>query len=85
MKKKFHFSALKPYLLEIPLYALLVAGYLLLVLHLLYGRLKVLFDHHKVYYAFAALGLISIQGIVLDVLSSLLLKFIHPGSKWRPR
>jgi len=85
MKKKFQFSELTPYLLEIPLYALLVVGYFFLVLHLLFGRLKVLFDNHRVYYAFAALGLIAIQGIVLDLLTSLLLKFIRPHLKGGPQ
>jgi len=58
--------------LEIAVYALLMVGYLLLVLKTLDGPLARLYELHRVEYAFAALMLILLQGIVLELLTKVL-------------
>jgi hypothetical protein len=74
-------ESITSFLIETPLYAVLVVGYFFLILHFLGGRLKDLFDHHKVYYAFVALALIVVQGVVLESLTTVLLKLIRSRTK----
>jgi hypothetical protein len=54
------------------IYTALVVGYFLLVLRLLGEPLKKLFTDHLTLYAFAALALIVVQGVVLEFLTSFL-------------
>ena len=57
---------------ELVVYAILVGAYLLLVLKTLDRPLADLFRTHPVAYAFAALLLVLVQGIALDLLTSFL-------------
>ena len=75
--KKNKQDSLKSFLVEISLYALFVTIYFLLVLHFLSQWLKELFDDHKFYYAFVALGLIVLQGVLLESLTTALLKLVR--------
>ncbi len=72
-------GSIKAFLIEIAIYAGLVVGYFFLVLHFLNDWLKSLFDWSKGYYAIVALLLIIIQGIVLETITTFLVKVI--GSK----
>jgi hypothetical protein len=79
--KKEHDQSIKSFLLELTIYSILVVGYLFLVTHFLTHPIKTLFDHNKVYYAFIALLLIIFQGVVLETLTTLLLKLVGPKAK----
>ena len=71
---------MKLFLFELALYAVLVTLYFVLVLHFLGDWLKYLFDQRRTLYAFTALGLIIGQGVVLEMLTTALLKLM----RWRP-
>jgi hypothetical protein len=58
--------------LELLVYAVLIVGYLLLVLKTLDRPLARLFLEHRGQYALAALLLILLQGIVLELLTKIL-------------
>ena len=64
-------------LLEVGLYALLVTGYFFLVLHFLGGALRNLYDTSRTAYASVALALIVGQGLLLELLTSVLLRFLQ--------
>ncbi len=63
--------------LELAIYGVLLAVYFLLVLRFLGEPLVRLFDDNLVVYAAAALGLIVAQGVVLDLVTSLLIRFLN--------
>lgn len=63
-------------LIEIIIYGVLVFGYYLLVLRWLDDWLMMVFNTNLVYYAFAGLGMIFIQAVLLDFVTSFLMKFI---------
>jgi hypothetical protein len=65
------------FFLELMVYAVLVTGYFFLVLHFLGGALRILFVTNKTAYAFVALALIIGQGVLLEVLTSALLRFFQ--------
>jgi hypothetical protein len=65
--------------LEILVYGVLIAGYLLLVLRYLGGWLQNLFLRERTTYAFVALALVVVQGAVLERATRLLLHWIKPG------
>ena len=65
------------FLFELVVYAALVIGYFFLVLHFLGGALRGLFETNKTAYAFVALALIIGQGVLLEVLTSALLRFFE--------
>lgn len=67
----------KSFLIELAVYAVLVTGYFFLVLHFLGDWLADLFHHHRQTYAFVALALIFGQGVVLEMITSALLRFIR--------
>jgi hypothetical protein len=69
--------SLASFLLELGVYAALVTGYFFLVLHFLAGALRYLFTTNKVAYAFVALALIVGQGILLQTLTTHLLRFFQ--------
>ena len=80
MKKKPD-DSLKPFLIEIAIYAVLVVGYLFLVMSFLNRPLKTLFDHNKPIYAVVALLIIIIQGVILETVTTLLVKLVAPKVK----
>ena len=63
-------------LIEIIIYGILVFGYYLLVLRWLDDWLMTIFNTNLVYYAFVGLGMIFIQAVLLDFVTSILMKFI---------
>lgn len=63
-------------LIEIVIYSFLIFGYYLLVLRLLDDWLTMIFNTNLVYYAIAGLGLIFIQAVLLDFVTSFLMKLI---------
>ncbi len=76
-------SLLRVLLLEAGVYAALVAVYCFLVLHFLGPWLARLFHENRSAYAFAALGLIVAQGLLLELLTRFMLarvKFRANGS-----
>jgi len=68
---------LRSFVLELFVYALLVTLYVLLVPRFLSGWLKQIYDQGKTRYAVVCLLLIIGQGIVLEMLTSVLLRFMH--------
>jgi hypothetical protein len=66
------------FLVEIVVYAGLVAAYYSLVLHFLGDWLNHLFHRDRRAYAALALGLIIGQGILLEILTRFLLAFVKP-------
>jgi len=71
------------FVLELFLYAALIAGYYFLVLHFLGPTLKDLYDHQRRLYAGLALGLIIGQGFLLEILTRGLLSWISPRTDHR--
>jgi hypothetical protein len=61
-------------------YAGLVVVYVFFVIALMGPSLDGLYEHHKIRYAIAALLLIIGQGVVLEMVTSLLLKLIGSRS-----
>ncbi len=72
---------LKPFLLELAIYSVLVVAYFFLVLHYLGGWLKNLFDQQRWTYAFVALGLMLGQAVVLEMVTTLLLRFTRAKTR----
>lgn len=67
---------LRNFLIELILYGILVFIYFIVVLRFLGDPLQQLFTDNLTYYAFAGLGLIVVQGFVLDVVATYLLDLI---------
>lgn len=63
-------------LIEIVIYSFLIFGYYLLVLRWLDDWLMTIFNTNLVYYAVIGLSLIFIQAVLLDFVTSYLMKFI---------
>ncbi len=80
MKREFE-NSLRSFLVEFIVYALLVAGYYLLVLHLLGGWLHRLFLTRRQEYAGLSLALIIGQGLVLEFLTRALLAWLKPRTE----
>ncbi len=80
MKREFE-NSLRSFLVELLVYALLVAGYYFLVLHLLGGWLHRLFLNQRETYAGLALALIIGQGLVLEFLTRALLAWLKPRTE----
>lgn len=74
MKKQKPHLLIRNFLVELILYGILVVGYFFLVLQLLGEPLAELFRSNLVVYAFLSLGLIVVQGSVLEVITSFLLE-----------
>jgi hypothetical protein len=64
---------IRNFVIEVLVYAMLVVVYFFLVLRLLAQPLYQLFQNNLVLYAFVSLGLIVIQGAVLEFVTSFLL------------
>ena len=67
--------ALKPFLIELAVYAVLVFAYFFLVLHYLTGWFKDLFDQHRFWYAAAGLAIMIGQAVGLEYVTRILLSF----------
>lgn len=67
----------RSFLVELGVYGALVVGYFFLVLHFLAGWVEGIFHENTRLYAVVALALMIGQGIVLEMLTSALLKLIR--------
>ena len=70
-------ASLGSFLMELTVYTVFVFAYFFLVLHFLGSWLKHLFDEKRTLYAFVALAMILVQGVVLETLTTALLKLIR--------
>lgn len=70
-------ASLGSYLTELLVYAVFVSAYFFLVLHFLGDWVKQVFDENKALYAILALALILVQGVLLEMLTTALLKLIR--------
>lgn len=75
-KKKENAHTARSFLIELFVYAALVTAYVFFVIGLLGNWLNGLYHHNKTLYAIAALALIIGQGVVLEAVTSLLLRLI---------
>ena len=74
-------KTLRAFLIELAIYALLVVAYFFLVLHLLGGWLQQLEIHHRNTYGGVAILLIIGQAVVLENVTTLLLRLIRGRSE----
>jgi len=72
---------LRSYFLDLLVYAALVAGYYLIVLHFMGDSLLHIFESKRRLYAALALALIIGQGLLLEVLTRVLLGWIAPRTE----
>ena len=79
--KKETAKTLRAFLIELAIYAVLVVGYFFLVLHFLGGGLHWLATHHRYGYAGAAILLIIGQAVVLESVTTLLLRMLRGRSE----
>ena len=79
--KKQAATNLRTFAIELAIYAVLVVIYFFLVLHLLGQWLYHLETQHRVMYAIVSLLLIAGQAVVLDAVTSVLLRFLR--GRWR--
>jgi hypothetical protein len=77
--KKEASGALRAFLIELVIYAVLVVGYFFLVLHFLGPGLYQLEQHHRYTYAGVAILLIIGQAVVLEAVTTLLLRLLRGG------
>ena len=80
MKKESE-KSLRAFAVELAIYAVLVTAYFFLVLHLLGNWLYRLDLQHRILYAVVALLLIAGQAVVLDALTTVLLRLLR--RRWR--
>ena len=73
--------ALFSFLIELLVYSVLVTGYFFLVLHLLGPWLFNLDKEHIRLYAITSVGLIVVQAVLLEWVTTLLLRFIRGRSE----
>jgi hypothetical protein len=74
-------ATFKAFAIELTIYAVLVIGYFFLVLHLLGGWLFQLETQHRVVYAGVAILLIIGQAVVLESVTTFLLRMIRGRSE----
>jgi hypothetical protein len=77
--KKDRSSTLRAFVVELALYAVFVTGYFFLVLHFLSGWLQDLHRHHVKLYASVAIVLIIGQAVVLESVTTWLLRLLRGG------
>ena len=77
--KKEKINTLRAFLVELALYAVFVTGYFFLVLHYLSGWLQELHLHHLKLYALVAIVLIIGQAVVLESVTTWLLRLLRGG------
>jgi hypothetical protein len=70
---------IRAFLIELAIYSLLVVGYFFAVLHFLAGWINDLEKSHITLYAFVALALIIVQGIVLETVTTWLMRLLQGG------
>lgn len=70
-------ATLRAFLIELAIYAVLVIGYFFAVLHFLGGWLFNIQQHHHIAYAAVSLLLIIGQAVVLESVTTLLLRLIR--------
>jgi hypothetical protein len=80
MKKEI-VSTLRAFAIELVIYALLVVVYFFLVLHLLGEKLYQLEIHHRYLYAGIAISLIIGQAVLLESVTTLLMRLIRGRSE----
>ncbi|HEY3136899.1 MAG TPA: hypothetical protein VGL29_12790 [Blastocatellia bacterium] len=69
--------AARSFFIELLLYAVLVFAYVFFVVGLLGGWVHQVYEQHKIVYAFAALTLIVVQGVGLEIITTALFKLIR--------
>ena len=74
-------KTLRAFLLELGVYAVLVTGYFFLVLHYLSGWLQDLHLHHVKVYALTAIVLIIGQAVLLESVTTWLLRLLRGRSE----
>lgn len=79
--KKETVTTLRAFLIELVVYTILVVTYFLVVLHFLGAGLRQLFTHHRYTYAVLAILLIVGQAIVLEALTTFLLRLLRGRSE----
>ena len=79
--KKEAARTLRAFLIELVIYAILVVGYFFLVLHFLGEGLHRLEVHHRYTYACVAILLIIGQAVVLENVTTFLLRLIRGRSE----
>ncbi len=67
-------TLIRNFIIELSVYAILVIGYFLVILRFLADPLKALFHTNLTLYGVLALGLILVQGVVLEAITSFLLE-----------
>jgi hypothetical protein len=72
-------STLRAFLIELIIYAILVVGYFFAVLHFLAGWISQLEKSHIVIYALVAIALIIVQGMVLETVTTWLMRRLQGG------
>jgi hypothetical protein len=70
-------ASIGSFLVELIVYAVFVFAYFFLVLHFLGNWVKHIFDENRTLYAAVALGLIIMQGVALEALTTALLRVIR--------
>ncbi|MBV9998614.1 MAG: hypothetical protein JO015_05815 [Verrucomicrobia bacterium] len=68
---------LRPFLIEIALYAVFVLAYFLSVLHFLGGWLGDLFEHQREWYAAVTIILVVVQAAGLELLTGWILRWVR--------
>ena len=66
-------ALIRNFAIEVLVYSILVVGYFFLVLRFLGEPLEKLYTNNLTLYAFVALGLIVVQGAVLEIVTSFLI------------
>jgi hypothetical protein len=79
--KKETVKTIKAFLFELVVYSILVVAYFFCVLHFLGRWLLPLFQHHHILYASAALALILGQAVLLEILTTFLLRLVRGRSE----
>ena len=79
--KKETSSTLRAFAIELVLYSVLVATYFFFVLHFLGKWLFPFYQHHRVLYAVLAIALILGQAVLLEFVTSFLLRLIRRQSE----
>ena len=74
-------STFRALLIELPIYGLLVVGYFLFVLHYLSDWLGHLHANHTTVYALVSIALIIGQAVLLEWVTTLLLRFFRGRSE----
>ena len=77
--KKEAFKTLRAFLIELVVYAVLVVGYFFLVLHFLGDSLQRIAQNHRYSYAGLAILLMIGQAVLLQNVTTLLLRLIRRG------